>query len=112
MQNRQIGGAETVGTGKRTIALAAVSIIVETVLVAETIWVLLFNGIDVGDPWSGAIGALLSVALLANPGIVCGVAAARAAESARQSKHRLRGGRSDDGVELSGDISRGDAVTD
>ena len=108
-----IGGAETVGTGKRTIVLATVFIIVETVLVAETIWVLLFNGIDVGDPWSAAIGVLLSVALLANLGIVCGVTAARGAESARQAKYRLRDGHIDaDGVELSGDIARGDAVTD
>jgi hypothetical protein len=58
-----------------------------------------------------AIGILLSIALLANLGIVCGVVAARAAESARQSKYRLRGGRIDaDSVELSGDISRGDVI--
>lgn len=106
-----VGGAETVGTVKRAIALTAVFIIVETVLVAETIWVILFNGIDVGNPCSAAIGILLSIALLANLGTVCGVAAARAAESARQSKYRLRGGRIDaDSVELSGDISGGTSL--
>ncbi|MGO9156613.1 hypothetical protein [Mycobacterium sp.] len=100
---------------KRAIALAAVFIIVETVLVAETIWVILFNEIDVGNPWSAAIGILLSIALLANLGIVCGVAATGAAESARQSKFqgdRLRGGRADAGsAGLSGDIPGGTVFT-
>jgi hypothetical protein len=57
------------------------------VLVAETISVILLDGIGPGKAGAAPIAILLSIALLANLGLVCSVAASIAASSARQSKH-------------------------
>jgi hypothetical protein len=80
-----IEASEAVGTVKPAILPAAVFIIVEVVLVAETISVILFKDMDLRNPGAAPITVLLSVALLANLGLVCGVAAAIAAESVRRS---------------------------
>ncbi len=65
---------------------AAVFITVEVLLVAETISVILLDRIDPRNPGAAPIAILLSVALLANLGLVCGVAAAIAADSIRRSQ--------------------------
>ena len=80
-----IGAAVTVD--KSAIVPAAVFIIVEIVLVAETISVILLDEIDPEKAGAAPIAIFLSIALLANLGVVCSVAAAIAANSARQSKH-------------------------
>lgn len=82
-----IGAAETVDTGKPAIVPAAVFIIVEIILVAETISVILLKEIDPRNPGAAPIAILLSMALLANLGLICSIAAASAANSVRQSKH-------------------------
>jgi hypothetical protein len=82
-----IEAAETVDTGKAAIVSAAVFIIVETVLVAETIAVILLKEIGPRHPGATPIATLLSVTLLANLGLVCGIAATIAANSVRRSKH-------------------------
>ena len=85
-QSRAIGAVETVGIVKPAIVSAAVFIIVEIVLVAETIAVILLKEIDPRNPGAAPIAILLSMALLANLGLVCGIAATIAANSVRQSK--------------------------
>jgi hypothetical protein len=80
-----IEASERVDTVKPAILPAAVFIIVEVVLVAETISVILFKDMDPRNPGAAPITILLSVALLANLGLVCSVAAAIAAESVRRS---------------------------
>jgi hypothetical protein len=77
---------EAVDTVKRAILPAAVFIIVEIVLVAEAISVILLREMDPGNPGAAPIAILLSVALLANLGVVTSMAAAIAANSVRQSK--------------------------
>ena len=79
------GAAQTVDIGKRAIVPAAVFVIVEIMLVAETILVILFKELDPRNPGTASITILLSIALLANLGLVCGIAAAIAANSVRQS---------------------------
>ncbi len=69
---------------KPTLWPAAVFIVVEIVLVAETVSVILLDEVDPRNPGAAPIAILLSVALLANLGLVCGVAAAIAADSARR----------------------------
>jgi hypothetical protein len=95
-QSRAIGAVEMVGIVKPAIVSAAVFIIVEIVLVAETIAVILLKEIDPRHPGAAPIAILLSVTLLANLGLVCGIAATIAANSVRLSKHEraraLRGG--------------------
>jgi hypothetical protein len=86
-QSRAIGAVEMVGIVKPAIVSAAVFIIVETVLVAETIAVILLKQIDPRHPGAAPIATLLSVTLLANLGLVCGIAATIAANSVRRSKH-------------------------
>lgn len=80
-----IEAPETVDTAKPAIVPAAVFIIVEIVLVAETISAILLNELDPRNPGAAPITILLSVALLANLGLVCSLAAAIAAESVRRS---------------------------
>ena len=82
-----IAAAEPVDTGKAALVPAAVFILVEILLAAETISVILIKDIDSRNPGAALIDILLSVALLANLGIVCGIAAARAAGAVRQSRH-------------------------
>ncbi len=72
-------------TVKPAILPAAVFITVEIVLVAETISVILLRELDPRNPGAVPIAILLSVALLANLGVVCSVAAAIAADSVRRS---------------------------
>ena len=81
-----IGIAETVDAGKPAIVPAAVFIIVEIVLVAETISVILLKEIGPLNQGAAPIAILLSMALLANLGLICSIAAASAANSVRQSK--------------------------
>ena len=80
------GTAEAVDTGKPAIVPAAVFIIVEIMLVAETISVILLKEIDPRNPGAAPIAILLSMALLANLGLICSIAAAIAANSVQQSK--------------------------
>jgi hypothetical protein len=82
-----IAAAEAAKVPKRAILPAAAFIIVEILLVAESISVILFKEMDPGHPGAGPIAMLLSMALLANLGLVCGLAAASVAGSIRQSKH-------------------------
>ncbi len=76
--------AETVDTARRAIMPAALFIIVEIVLVAETISVILLKEFDLQNPATTPIAILLSTALLANLGIVCSMAAASATNSIRR----------------------------
>ena len=75
---------ERVDTVKPAILPAAVFIIVEVVLMAETISVILLKDMDTRNPGASTIAILLSVALLANLGLVCSMAAAIAAQSVRR----------------------------
>jgi hypothetical protein len=86
-QSRAIGAVEKVGIVKPAIVSAAVFIIVEIVLFAETIAVILLKEIDPRHPGAAPIAILLSMTLLANLGLVCGIAATIAANSVRRSKH-------------------------
>jgi hypothetical protein len=106
---------ETVDRSKPAIVPAAVFIIVEIMLAAETISVILLKEIDPRNPISAPIAILLSTALLVNLGFVCSMAAAMAASSVRQRKReRARAlnrcfaavGASGEGIEsAAGDIS-------
>jgi len=86
-QSRAIGAVEMVGIVKPAIVSAAVFIIVEIVLVAETIAVILLKEINPRHPGPAPIAILLSMTLLANLGLVCGIAATIAGNSVRRSKH-------------------------
>lgn len=90
-EGTSIEAPEMVDGVKRAILPAAVFIIVEILLVAETILVILRKDIDRGNPAAAPITILLSLALLANLGFVCGLAAATAGESIRRS-NRARAG--------------------
>jgi hypothetical protein len=79
-----VRAAETVGIGRRAIVPAALFIIVEIVLVAETISVILLKEFDLQNPAAMPIAILLSTALLANLGVVCSIAAASATSSIRR----------------------------
>jgi hypothetical protein len=79
--------AKTVETTKRAIVPAALFIAAETVLVAETISVLLLKEIDLRNAAATPIAILLSMALLANLGILCGMAATTAASSIRKPNY-------------------------
>jgi hypothetical protein len=78
--------AEMVDTVKPAILPAAVFIFVEIVLMAEAISVILLKELDPSSPGASPIATLLSVALLANLGLVCSAAAAAAARSIRRSR--------------------------
>ena len=86
--SRAIGATEKAGNAKPAILSAAVFIIVEVVLVAETIAVILLKEIDPRNPGAAPIAILLSMTLLANLGLVCSVAATIAANSIRQLNHQ------------------------
>ncbi|HTQ21270.1 hypothetical protein, partial [Mycobacterium sp.] len=58
-----------------------------TVLAAETIWVVLLKESDLRNPAATPIAIFLSMALLANLGIVCGLAATTAANSIRKPNY-------------------------
>jgi hypothetical protein len=87
-----IEAGEAVGAPKLAILPAAVFIIVEIILVAESISVILLKEIGPQHPGTAPIAMLLSMALLANLGLVCGLAAASVAGSVRQIKHGPRSG--------------------
>ena len=87
-QSRAIGAVEMVGIVKPAIVSAAVFIIVEIVLVAETIAVILLKEINPRHPGPAPIAILLSMTLLANLGLVCGIAATIATNSVPRSKHQ------------------------
>ncbi len=82
-----IGTAEPVDIARSAIIPTAVFIIVEIILVAEAISVILLKEIDLRNPAATPIAILLSMALLANLGIVCSMAAASAANSIRKPKY-------------------------
>jgi hypothetical protein len=65
---------------------AGAFIFVEIILAAETISVISLHETDPRNPGAAPIGVLLCAALLANLGVVCGVAAAIAAESVRRAE--------------------------
>jgi Zn-dependent protease with chaperone function len=77
---------ETVETDKSPWVLAAVFILVEIVLMAETISVMLLGGSEQRNPGATPIALLLSTALLANLGLVCSFIAASAASAVRRSR--------------------------
>jgi hypothetical protein len=78
--------AETTDTTRPAILPAAAFIVVEIVLVAETVLVILLKELDVRNPGAAPIAILLSVALLANLGLVCGLAAAITGDAVRHWK--------------------------
>ena len=80
------GTAEPADRVRSALIPAAVFIIVEIILVAETISVILLQEIGPRNPGAAPIAILLSMALLANLGLVCSIAAANVAKSVRQSK--------------------------
>jgi hypothetical protein len=82
-----IGTAEPVDSARSAIIPAAVFIIVEIILVAEAISVILLKEIDLRNPAATPIAILLSMALLANLGIVCSMAAASVANSIRKPEY-------------------------
>jgi hypothetical protein len=86
LQPADIRTAETVETGKSALVLAAVFIVVEIVLMAETIVVVLLEGSEHRNPGAAPIAILLSTALLANLGLVCTFIAASAANVVRRSR--------------------------
>jgi hypothetical protein len=77
---------ETVETDKSPFVLAAVFILVEIVLMAETISVILLGGSEQRNPGVTPIAILLSTALLANLGLVCSFIGASAASAVRRSR--------------------------
>jgi hypothetical protein len=77
---------EIVETGKSPWVLAAVFIVVEIVLMAETISVILLGGSEQLHRGVTPIAILLSTALLANLGLVCSFIAASAASAVRRSR--------------------------
>jgi hypothetical protein len=81
-----IEAGEAVGAPKLAILPAAVFIIVEIILVAESISVILLKEIGPQHPGTAPIAMLLSMALLGNLGLVCGLAAASVAGSIRHLK--------------------------
>jgi len=66
-------------TDKRAVALAAVFLLVEAILVIETVFVVFFEQFKPGDLVGSLISAVLGIALFAN--FVAGIAAAWAAEA-------------------------------
>ena len=76
----------TVETGMSAMVLAAVFIVVEIVLMAETISVILLGGSEQRNPGAATIAILLSTALLTNLGLVCTFIAASAASAVRRSR--------------------------
>jgi hypothetical protein len=86
LQPPAIGAGEIVETGKSALVLAAIFIVVEIVLMAETISVILLEGSERRNPGAAPIAILLSAALLANLGLVCTFIAASAASAVRRSR--------------------------
>ncbi len=82
-----IGAVEPVDAARSAIIPAAVFIIVEIILVAETISVILLKEFDPRNPGAAPIAVLLSIALLANLGLVCSIAAASVAKSIPRSEY-------------------------
>lgn len=78
--------AETGDTARPAILPAVVFIVVEIVLVAEAVLVILLKELDVRNPGAAPIAILLSVALLANLGLVCSLAAAITGDAVRHWK--------------------------
>jgi hypothetical protein len=81
-----IGAAEPVAVVRSALVPAAVFILVEIMLVADTVSVILLKEIDPRKSGVAPIAILLSMALLANLGLVCSVVAASVAKSVRRSK--------------------------
>ena len=79
-----VGTAGPIDSARSALIPAAVFIVVEIILVAEAISVILLKEIDLRNPAATPIAILLSMALLANLGIVCSMAAASAANSIRK----------------------------
>jgi hypothetical protein len=82
-----VGTAGPIDSARSALIPAAVFIIVEIILVAEAISVILLKEIDLRNPAATPIAILLSLALLANLGIVCSMAAASAANSIRKPEY-------------------------
>jgi hypothetical protein len=103
---------EIVETGKSPWVLAAVFIVVEIVLMAETISVILLGGSEQRSPGITPIAILLSAALLANLGLVCSFIAASAASAVRRSRRAGAAvGSGAEGTEsVAGDLSDLDVV--
>lgn len=77
---------EIVETGKSPWVLAAAFIVVEILLMAETIIVILLGGSEPRNAGVTPIAILLSTALLANLGLVCSFIGASAASAVRRSR--------------------------
>ena len=78
--------AKTTHTARPAILPAALFIVVEIVLVAEAVLVILLKQLDARNPGAAPIAILLSVALLANLGLVCTMAAAITGDAVRHWK--------------------------
>jgi hypothetical protein len=76
----------TAGAGRSPILPAAVFIVVEIVLAAETVSVVLLKELDSRNAGAAPLAILLSVALLANLGLVCTMAAAITGDAVRHWK--------------------------
>jgi len=81
-----VDSVDTVYTLRPAVWPAAAFIMVEIILVAETISVMLLKELDPTKPGAAPVAVLLSIALLANLGVVCTVAAASAARSVRRAR--------------------------
>jgi hypothetical protein len=111
---------QIVETGKSPWVLAAVFIVVEIVLMAETISVILLGGREQPNPGVTPIAILLSTALLANLGLVCSFIAASAASAVRRSRRAVAvpvpsfaalGGGAEGAESMADDLAAGDVVT-
>ncbi|OBH05106.1 hypothetical protein A5696_02865 [Mycobacterium sp. E2699] len=103
---RALKAGEPARTVKRAVLPAAVFIVVEILLAAETLWVLLLGELDPRSPAAAPLAILLSVALLANLGLVCSAAAAVAADAIRRADRELGGSIAPVGASEPGDAAR------
>ncbi len=106
LRPKGLEAGEAVRSVKPAALPAAVFIVVEILLAAETIWVLLLGELDPRAPAAAPLAILLSVALLANLGLVCGAAAAVAADAIRRSDRELSGSFASVGASEPGDPPR------
>jgi hypothetical protein len=98
--------AESAGAGPAILPVAAF-IVVQILLAAETIWVILLKEMAPRSPAAAPLAILLSVALLANLGLVCSAAAAVAADAIRRSNRPLSGSFASVGADADGAVGPG-----
>jgi hypothetical protein len=99
--------AESAGAVGPAILPVVAFIVVEILLAAETIWVILLKDIALRSPAAAPLAILLSVALLANLGLVCSAAAAVAADAIRRSNRAPSGSFASVGADADGAVEAG-----